>query len=152
MANNVASIRGENVLNRRLKAIASQASGKQTEAALTVGMFRIVSTAKEIVVKVSGTLGRSLHVGGHTELTPDFSVGPTQGRPDYGDIGGNVAQGTKSEVRGGTNIEYGPDVEFGTGKRRPKPYLRPAYDQEKQAALEDVAVTLVDLIERGAGA
>jgi len=28
----------------------------------------------------------------------------------------------------GTNIEYAPNVEFGTSKQRAKPYLRPALD------------------------
>lgn len=149
MANEVRIV-GLDKLDRRLKAMAKEASGKQIEAALVTGGLVIMSRAKELAPFLSGTLRRSIHVGGHTDKAGGFGSSPNG--TDYGDIGGNVAQGTKSEVRIGTNIEYGPAVEFGTGRQRPQPYLRPAFDQEKQAALNDVAETLADLIERGAGA
>ena len=33
----------------------------------------------------------------------------------------------------GTNVFYGPFVEFGTSKMKPRPYLRPAFDSSKEA-------------------
>ena len=49
---------------------------------------------------------------------------------------------SKAHARIGTNIEYGPYVELGTSRQRAQPYLRPAYDEKRGAALREVADVL----------
>ena len=49
---------------------------------------------------------------------------------------------SKAHARIGTNIEYGPYVELGTSRQRAQPYLRPAYDEKRGAALQEVADVL----------
>lgn len=66
---------------------------------------------------------------------------------------------TGVEVRTGTNVEYGPFVEYGTGRRgaeagvdhpgdynygpkpgmAPQPFLRPAWDEEKENVVKGLA-------------
>jgi HK97 gp10 family phage protein len=145
-----ARVLGLDKLDKRLKAMAKEASGEQIEAALVVGGLVIMSRAKELAPVLSGTLRRSIHIGGYTDKSPDFGSSPNGA--EYDDIGGNVGEGTQARILIGTNIEYGAAVEFGTGRQRPKPYLRPAFDQEKEQALSDVAETLSELIQTGAGA
>jgi hypothetical protein len=48
----------------------------------------------------------------------------------------------KGHARIGTNIEYGPYVELGTSRQGAQPYLRPAYDENKAAALKEIADVL----------
>jgi hypothetical protein len=53
-----------------------------------------------------------------------------------------VRGASKGQARIGTNIEYGPYVELGTSRMAAQPYLRPAYDENKQAALKEIADVL----------
>lgn len=48
----------------------------------------------------------------------------------------------KAHARIGTNIEYGPHVELGTSRQRAQPYLRPAYDEKRGEALQEIADVL----------
>ena len=48
----------------------------------------------------------------------------------------------KAHARIGTNIEYGPYVELGTSRMRAQPYIRPAYDEKRKEALQEVADVL----------
>jgi len=48
----------------------------------------------------------------------------------------------KGHARIGTNIEYGPYVELGTSRMRAQPYLRPAYDEKRGEALQEIADVL----------
>lgn len=45
----------------------------------------------------------------------------------------------------GTNVEYAREVEFGTMRKRPKPYLRPAFDKN----IESLKSGLRNAIKRG---
>ncbi len=36
----------------------------------------------------------------------------------------------------GTNVEYGPYVEFGTARQSPQPFMRPAWDEGKGQVVE----------------
>ena len=49
---------------------------------------------------------------------------------------------SNAHARIGTNIEYGPHVELGTSRQRAQPYLRPAYDEKRNEALQEVANAL----------
>jgi HK97 gp10 family phage protein len=42
-------------------------------------------------------------------------------------------------VKVGTNVEYAPSVEFGTSKMAAQPFLRPAYEENKQKILKEIA-------------
>lgn len=109
---------GDDELVAKFKALDEGLQGDVLENATVVGALVIVNAAKKNV-KANGLIGtrtmsRSIHVGGHTEKTSDFSGGK-----DYSDVGGLVNQGTRVEVLAGTNLVYAPPHEFG-GVIRPK--------------------------------
>lgn len=61
-----------------------------------------------------------------------------------------VSGSTRAHARIGTNIEYGRFVELGTSKQRAQPYLRPALDEKREAALKEVSNVLSsDLLHGG---
>lgn len=71
------------------------------------------------------------------------------------------------EIRTGTNVDYGPFVEYGTGQRgaatgvdhpddyiygpkpgmAPRPFLRPAWDEHREAVLEGLVEDLEKVVE-----
>jgi len=75
-----------------------------------------------------------------------------------------------SEIRTGTNVEYAPFVEYGTGWRGasvgaphpddyifgpkpgmlPRPYLRPAWDRLQETVMDDIEADLQALVEEAA--
>jgi hypothetical protein len=130
-------------------------TGKQLLAGLISGALLIRNRASSNAPFVTGTLRRSLHVGGATELSPGFN--PSEG---YTDIGGQEVTLDRAKVEVGTNLVYAPRVEFGfSGKdslgrvynQPPNPYLRPAFDQEKDAAIMEIDKALDILIKRSMG-
>lgn len=107
----------------------------------------IANEAKRRAPYKTGTLKRSIHIGGHPELTPDTRIG-TDVR-QYGAVTSPKTEPGSCTVYVGTSVPYAAAVEFGgsvrlstsardalakygggaTGRQRPpKPYLRPAID------------------------
>jgi hypothetical protein len=126
-------------------------TGRKMMPAVISGSLLILNRAKELIHKVTGTAMRSLHVGGFTEFTPDFN--PSEG---YSDIGGDVETDDEAKVEVGTNIVYGPRLEFGfvgtdsLGRNYHQPaypYLRPAFDEKQDACIQEVSDALDVLIE-----
>lgn len=120
-------------------------------AGVVAGGWKIVNRAKDRLIAnksyITGTLHRSLHVGGHTDLSPDFNPGE-----GYSDIGGEEVGADRAQVEAGTNLVYGPRVEHGFSgadslgrvyNQPAKPYLRPAFD-EGQAEAEKEIDRIVD--------
>lgn len=52
----------------------------------------------------------------------------------------------------GTNAEYGEELEFGTARMKPRPFLRPAADQHQQEVNEAATITAKRLIDEATNA
>ena len=98
----------------------------------------------------TGNLARSIHIGGHAQMS---EVGSSTG----GDIGGAVTRRDLASVDVGTDVPYGPRIEFGYVGRdslgryysqASQPFLRPAVDVHGDEVLEEVRDVLADQIER----
>lgn len=116
-----ARVTGVDELNSTLKALAAKASGRQLAVAGRAGGLVVEGPAKIKCPKLTGNLARSYH-------TESKETGPHS-----------------AETRTGTNVDYGPHVEFGTSNQRAQPHLRPAYDENRGAALDEVAAVLEEL-------
>jgi len=140
---------------KAFKELPGNLTGKQILAGVISGSLLIRNRASSNAPFVTGTLRRSLHVGGSTGLSPGFN--PSEG---YTDIGGQIVTPDRVKVETGTNLIYAPRVEYGfSGKDKlgrvynqpPNPYLRSAFDQEKDAAIREIDKTLDILIKRSMG-
>lgn len=118
---------------RQLGRLSDAAAGQNLIRALKAGALLILNPAKQQAAWRTGTLRRSLHI--------------EAGRCSRED----------AEVMIGTDVIYGPRVEFGfVGKDKlgrqynqaARPYLRPAFEQNKDAAIEEVGATLAQLLDR----
>ncbi|MCB0056470.1 MAG: HK97 gp10 family phage protein [Caldilineaceae bacterium] len=117
-------IEGMDSLIAKLNTLARAVHDDALEAALMSGANLIVNGAKAVVPVLTGTLQRSIHAEAR-------------------------ADGVDSEARIGTNVEYSAVVEFGDGENRAaKPYLRPAYDENLDAAVKEVGDALRDIIRK----
>lgn len=139
-------VRGLENLDRRLAALALVGKKSNLELALTAGGLKIANRAKSKAPYITGTLRRSLHVGGFTTLTPDFNASEP-----YDDLGKDAGADSAAVIKVGTNLEYARYVEFGTSRRTATPYLRPAFDETKDAAIQEVREALKELVEAAAG-
>ncbi|MEE9401255.1 MAG: HK97-gp10 family putative phage morphogenesis protein [Dehalococcoidia bacterium] len=141
-----ARIVGDKDVMRALGKLSDILAGKVLELALTAGGLEIMNAAKVLVAKKTRSLARSIHVGGHTEETSDPAYDPSGDLAKYGveysDIKGNKSTKRKAEVHIGTNVEYGPYVEFGTSKMAARPYLRPAFDENVDKARKQIIAVL----------
>jgi len=121
MATSGVSVRGDDELVRKLQGLARKATPAQARAALMAGALPIQTAAAQKAPVDTGTLRRSIH----TEAAETR--------------GGAVA-------RVGTNVEYALAQEFGTSRMRAHPYLRPAYDEQKSAALKEMHRALQEMV------
>jgi hypothetical protein len=121
---------------------------REAETIACAGALPIANYAKIIVRKKTGTLARSIHIGGHADLTPDTRLNADLF--EYGEIAMPERSATGAAVFVGTNLNYAPMIEFGgagrisaaakvalhkygggavTGNFRPAyPFLRPAFE------------------------
>jgi len=131
---------GDKALARKLSTLSDRVAGQALERALVAGGLPILNLVKEHCPWITGNLRRSYHIGGH--------VGESGGleRTTGTDIGGNVASRTHAEIAIGTNVEYAPPVEYGSGNRPAKPHLRRGFDEGIDDAKQEVVEALRDLL------
>lgn len=100
-------------------------NGDSLELSAKAGGLLIVNAAKRGVHKISSVLASS--IGQETEEKTETFV----------------------KVRQGTGVDYGLEEEFRPGSKdgTPHSYLRPAYDSQKEAARDEVAASLKEIIE-----
>lgn len=139
-------IDGSESLMRKLSALAEAAQGQMLERAMVAGALIVQNAAKEQAPFLTGTLRRSIHIGGHEELNPDGE-------------GGNVPEpevdGASVAVYVGTDVEYARRIEYGFNgtdslgrqySQAAQPYLRPAADENQAAVRTEVGEALRELI------
>lgn len=139
------TITGTDVVAKALREAAGKLSDREMELCLVAGGLVLSGAAKRNAPFISGTLRRSIHVGGH--------AGASDAQFDGGssDIGGNEPL----SIRIGTNLPYARRIEDGfTGTdslgrqydQPAQPYLRPAADEAGPAAVQEVADAVAALL------
>lgn len=144
MPKNGLSISGNDRLARKFDKLGEVGKGRTLRRAAVSGMLPIINDAKRKAPKLSGNLARSLHVGGHEDLTPDASGiidRSGAGVPDP-EVTANSAA-----VYGGTDVVYAATQEFGRDTIPAQPFLRPAFDGKRKEAVKETGAALSDLIK-----
>ena len=138
-------IQGSESLRRKLAALQDSVRGPLLERAVVAGALLVVNAAKQDAPYRTGNLRRSIHVGGHGDLS---NTTGTQ-------IEAPTVSATRVEVLAGTNVEYARRIEYGfndtdslgrTYAQEAQPYLRPAVDENEAAVQREVANALRDLL------
>lgn len=80
---------------------------------------KVLSAEEEALERAMEMIGMQMEGYAKEELTASGAV-------DTGRLRASVSHSSSDkEVVVGTNVEYGPYIEFGTSKMAPRPYLRP---------------------------
>lgn len=122
------TIKGANELRRKFNQLSKGMRGKVLENAVLAGGLLIQNAAVVKVPVRSGNLARSIHIGGQGGLANTTGT----------DVGSGEMTDTKVVKKIGTNVEYAPYVELGTSIQGAQPYLRPAFDENKNAAKQEI--------------
>ena len=139
-------------LSRKFNRLSEIGKGQTLFRAGVVGMLVIINEAKRLAAYKTGTLRRSLHVGGAAGETPDFEGGLDSG---YSDLGQGEVKAQSAEVFGGTDVPYARRIEMGfedsdslgrSFHQKAQPFLRPAFDTKINEAIEAMRKAFVDLI------
>lgn len=110
------------------------------ENALVAGALEITNQAAKNAPFVSGNLRRSM----------------TQGQPEYFKPETTSKKKENVTIVAGTNVEYARRVEFGFSgadkkgrvySQKEKPYLRPAFQSEKEQAIKTTKAALSDQLK-----
>lgn len=148
---------GGAALKRKLARLEREIAGEILENAVTAGALLIANRAKQLAAFRTGTLRRSIHVGGHTDRTPDFAAGPAEDGAEFHDVGGASSGRDSAEVKVGTDVPYARRIEYGfmgkdkLGRRyhqTPRPYLRPAFDETREAATKEIGEAVKDQLTK----
>ena len=127
------SVKGGEELARKLAALSEAMQGQALEAAMRSGALLVQNDAKQLAPFRTGTLRRSIH----TEVE---ATGPG-----------------RAEAMVGTDVVYAARVEFGfegtdkagrTYHQPPQPYLRPALDENIEAATREIGEALSEIIDQ----
>lgn len=164
-----ATVTGSKELSRKLAALGDDAQ-KHLERAAVAGALVIQNRAKQLAPFKTGTLRRSIHIGGHADLAPGSSDASAAGA---GDVPAPEVSKNEATVYIGTNLEYAAMQEFGGTIRprnakalvfeidgetivtqsvtiQPQPYMRPAYDEGRDEALRVFGLAMADIIKAAA--
>lgn len=137
---------GSESLSRKLQALNEATRGRALEQAMIAGALLVQNAAKEAAPWKSGTLRRSIHIGGHADLNPDAVDGQV---PDPDVSGDSVTVYVGTDVEYARRIEYGFEGEDSRGRmyhQPAQPYLRPAIDENQAAVQREVGEALRDLL------
>jgi len=138
---------GSRELITKFNKLSEAARGKALENSLVDGGLLISNSAKKKAPYKTGTLKRSIHVGGHTaESSPGFTPEDVAG--NYSDVGENITSETSASILVGTNLEYAKHQEYGTSKMAARPFLRPALDEEKENVKDEIGAALKVLVDK----
>lgn len=106
---------GDKATADALNRLGKDFSSKAMLRAVLSGAEILRTRMRQLAPYLTGTLRRSIHIGGQSGFSPG---------PSYSDIGGQVVTPDRVGVEVGTNIIYGPIQEFGgTIKAKNAPYL-----------------------------
>lgn len=141
-----AQIHGAESLTRKLAALQDATRGRMLERAVVAGALLVQNSAKVNAPFRTGTLRRSIHIGGHANLNPDGVAGKVSD-PEIDDNSVAVFVGT--DVEYARRIEYGFEGADRLGRTFHQPaqaYLRPAVDENRREVVQEIGEALRDLI------
>lgn len=128
--------KGVKIVKSNVKAVLESLSGDRLGRAVMAGAF-VLESAVKISMSASSHSGRIY--GGHQASAPGETPAVDTGVL-VNSIASELAETSETSATAnvGTGIEYGVYLEFGTSKMQPRPFMRPAIDNNKERIISTV--------------
>jgi HK97 gp10 family phage protein len=129
-------------LDRKFRELEQLAQEKVLEDALVSGALVVANEWKRRAPYKTGNYRRSIHIGGHTDQTPDF---------EGSDLGRQRSGEGKARVIVGTNITdppYPAYLEYGTRRMAARPSAIPAFLSKRADAVKEFGEALKEILRR----
>lgn len=160
-------VRGVKNLSKKLKKLGAAVDGEKLEMAAVAGGLILQNGMKQRAPRLTSTLRRSIHIGGHENEAPDFSSSAEGRGPQR--VSKPERKKGRVKIFVGTDLVYAAIQEYG-GEIRPKkaaflrfqvdgewvmarrvripaqPYVRPTFEADAPEAKREVGEALRDLI------
>lgn len=124
-------VKGLRELGERMKGLSEAVNNRIARAATAAGAVVIRNAAQAKVPVDTGNLKKNIIVKrlpkGESSLTSEHIVTVRQGKLTK-----------KQKDKGLEDAYYGKFVEYGTAKMPARPYMRPAFDQNKEKAVQAI--------------
>jgi HK97 gp10 family phage protein len=139
---------GDRELAAKLAALSDAAAGAKLEAAVRAGALLVQNAAKEKAPYRTGTLRRSIH----TEIIEqrrnyaEATVGTDLVYAAQVEFGGTITP-KKAKMLHWVDRETGQDVFAHAVTQVARPYLRPAFDENADAAVQEMGDALREAVE-----
>lgn len=134
-------VEGLRELGERMKGLSEAVNNRIARAATAAGAVVIRNAAQAKVPVDTGNLKKNIIVKrlpkGESPLTSEHIVTVRQGKLTK-----------KQRDKGLEDAYYGKFVEYGTAKMAARPYMRPAFDQNKEKAVEAIQDRIKKRIEK----
>ncbi len=137
-------ISGLRELGEAMKTLRADVAGKVARQAVAAGAGIVRKAARQGAPVDSGNLQAAIVMKRErqTRLTEEYIVAPRKGKTR------DVKAAKRGEGRLGKDAYYAHMVEFGTVKMPAQPFLRPALENNTQAATDAIARRLKQRIEK----
>ncbi len=145
MANDLMKLSGFKELASALRELGPRVARNTLRRAVSAGAARVRDTAKVYAPVDTGEMRRDIMIKRERDTKGEMSA-------KYSVF---VRSGKKSRLSGkGRNVDkdswYWRLVEFGTSKMAAQPFMRPAFESEKEDAVKDIGKALDEGIQKAA--
>lgn len=120
----------------------AQKAVEEVRRALRRGALKIENTAVDGIISPpkTGRVYQSKYRKGakHQASAPGEFPAADSGRLHQSITTAEASTGGSIRFETGSNVDYGPHLEFGTVNMEPRPFMKPAFDQNIEAVRQDV--------------
>lgn len=149
---NTVQVKGLRELGEAMRTLSDDINKKVSRQAVAAGAKLVRDDARRRAPRDSGNLQAAIVMKNltRTKLTARYVVATRSGKTADVKAGKAAARsGDKAQRRlVGKDAFYGAFVEFGTVKAPAQPFMRPAFEENQQAALDAIATRLAQRIKR----
>ena len=138
-------VTGEEEVQAALRAARGKLTGAQMQSALVAGAAPVMNAAKRNAPALTGTLRRSIHI--LAQSPREVAVGTDLVYAAAQEFGATIVPVNATYLR----FEVGGQVVFTKGPVHipAHPYMRPAFESERGAAVREVAAAVRQMIAAG---
>lgn len=142
MARTTVRVEGLRELGEAMRELGTEVSEKIAHAMVSKAARMVRDEAKKAAPVRTGFMKQNIIVKkmrkSETDLTSEYRMGVRKYKVKYADTRFNVRKGRAGAYYGVDDAYYWRYLEFGTVKMAPRPFMRPAFENNRMRAVEEM--------------